>query len=74
MLFILIAYILLILAVAFYKRQSGNDVFFTAERNSSWAMVAFGMLGASLSGISFISVPGMAPSSGFTYIQLVLGF
>ena len=74
MLFILIAYILLILAVAFYKRQSGNDVFFTAERNSSWAMVAFGMLGASLSGISFISVPGMAPSSGFTYMQLVLGF
>lgn len=74
MLYILIAYILLILAVAFYKRQSGNDVFFTAERNSSWAMVAFGMLGASLSGISFISVPGMAPSSGFTYMQLVLGF
>lgn len=74
MLFILIAYILLILAVAFYKRQSGNDVFFTAERDSSWAMVAFGMLGASLSGISFISVPGMAPSSGFTYMQLVLGF
>lgn len=74
MLFILIAYILLILAVAFYKRQSGNDVFFTAEKNSSWAMVAFGMLGASLSGISFISVPGMAPSSGFTYMQLVLGF
>ena len=74
MIFILIAYILLILAVAFYKRQSGNNVFFTAERNSSWAMVAFGMLGASLSGISFISVPGMAPSSGFTYMQLVLGF
>lgn len=74
MLFILLAYILLILAVAFYKRQDGNDVFFTAKRNSSWAMVAFGMLGASLSGISFISVPGMAPSSGFTYMQLVLGF
>ena len=74
MLYILIAYILLILAVAFYKRQSGNDVFFTAERNSSWAMVAFGMLGASLSGISFISVPGMATSSSFTYMQLVLGF
>lgn len=74
MIFILIAYILLILAVAFYKRQSGNDVFFTAEKNSSWAMVAFGMLGASLSGISFISVPGMAPGSGFTYMQLVLGF
>lgn len=74
MIFILIAYILLILAVAFYKRQSGNDVFFTAEKNSSWAMVAFGMLGASLSGISFISVPGMATSSSFTYMQLVLGF
>ena len=74
MLFILIAYILLILAVTFYKRKRGNEAFFTAERNSSWVMVAFGMLGASLSGISFISVTGMAPSSGFTYMQLVLGF
>ena len=74
MLLILIAYILLILAVTFYKRKRGNEAFFTAERNSSWAMVAFGMLGASLSGISFISVPGMAPGSGFTYMQLVLGF
>lgn len=71
---ILVIYLSLILSVALYKRKRGNKAFFTAERNSSWAMVAFGMLGASLSGISFISVPGMAPSSGFTYMQLVLGF
>ena len=71
---ILVIYLSLILSVALYKRKRGNKAFFTAERNSSWAMVAFGMLGASLSGISFISVPGMATSSGFTYMQLVLGF
>ena len=71
---ILVIYLSLILSVALYKRKRGNKAFFTAEKNSSWAMVAFGMLGASLSGISFISVPGMAPSSGFTYMQLVLGF
>ena len=74
MLLILIAYTLLILAVTFYKQKRGNEAFFTAEKNVSWAMVAFGMLGASLSGISFISVPGMANSSSFTYMQLVLGF
>lgn len=71
---ILVIYLSLILSVALYKRKRGNKAFFTAERNSSWAMVAFGMLGASLSGISFISVPGMATSSSFTYMQLVLGF
>ena len=71
---ILVIYLSLILSVALYKRKRGNKAFFTAEKNSSWAMVAFGMLGASLSGISFISVPGMAPSSSFTYMQLVLGF
>ncbi len=74
MLFILIAYIVLILAVTLYKSKRGNDVFFNAQKNASWGMVAFGMLGASLSGISFISVPGMAMSSSFTYMQLVLGF
>ncbi len=71
---ILVIYLSLILGVALYKRRRGNKAFFTAEKNSSWTMVAFGMLGASLSGISFISVPGMAPSSSFTYMQLVLGF
>ena len=60
--------------MAFYKRKAGNEAFFVAERKSDWGMVAFGMLGASISGISFISVPGMEPSSGFSYMQLVLGF
>ena len=71
---ILLTYLLIILAVTLYKSKRSNEAFFSAEKNSSWGMVAFGMLGASLSGISFISVPGMAPSSGFTYMQLVLGF
>ena len=71
---ILVIYLSLILGVAFYKSKRSNEAFFSAEKNSSWGMVAFGMLGASLSGISFISVPGMAMSSGFSYMQLVLGF
>ena len=62
------------MAVTLYKSKRSNEAFFSAEKNSSWGMVAFGMLGASLSGISFISVPGMAMSSGFSYMQLVLGF
>ena len=62
------------MGVALYKSKRSNEAFFSAEKNSSWGMVAFGMLGASLSGISFISVPGMAMSSGFSYMQLVLGF
>lgn len=71
---ILVLYAAILLAVAFYKRNKGNDAFFVAGRKSSWTMVAIGMLGASISGISFISVPGMAPHSGLSYLQLVLGF
>ena len=71
---ILLIYLIIIMAVTLYKSKRSNEAFFSAEKNSSWGMVAFGMLGASLSGISFISVPGMAMSSGFSYMQLVLGF
>ena len=71
---ILVLYAAILLGVAFYKRNKGNEAFFVAGRKSSWTMVAIGMLGASISGISFISVPGMAPHSGLSYLQLVLGF
>ena len=55
-------------------REDGNDAFFRAERRSPWLMVAFGMVGASISGVTFVSVPGMVLSSGMTYLQLCLGF
>ena len=53
---------------------AGNDIFFRAERRSPWPLVAFGMIGASISGVTFVSVPGMVLTSGMTYMQLCLGF
>jgi Na+/proline symporter len=55
-------------------RKATNDTFFRGERRSPWPMVAFGMVGASISGVSFVSVPGMVLSSQMTYLQLCLGF
>lgn len=55
-------------------RRSDNDTFYRANRRSPWYMVAFGMVGASISGITFISVPGMAGVSDMTYLQTCLGF
>ena len=55
-------------------RRSDNDTFYRANRCSPWYMVAFGMVGASISGITFISVPGMVGVSDMTYLQTCLGF
>lgn len=55
-------------------KQNDNDTFFLGNRKSSWYMVAIAMIGASLSGVTFISVPGWVSSTGFTYMQMVLGF
>ena len=55
-------------------RRSDNDTFYRANRCSPWYMVAFGMVGASISGVTFISVPGMAGVSDMTYLQTCLGF
>lgn len=51
-----------------------NDSFFRGERKSPWAMVAFGMVGASVSGVTFVSVPGMVMRLDMTYLQTCLGF
>ena len=57
------------------RRQSDdNESFFRGRRSSPWGMVAFGMIGASISGVSLISVPGWVGSSGMTYLQMCLGF
>ena len=55
-------------------RGSDNDTFFRAGRRSPWLMVAFGMVGASISGVTFVSVPGMVLTGGMTYLQLCMGF
>ena len=56
------------------QRRADNQTFFRAERRSPWYMVAFGMVGASISGVTFVSVPGMILFSQMTYIQVCLGF
>ncbi|MBR4566431.1 MAG: sodium:solute symporter [Prevotella sp.] len=55
-------------------KRASNAAFFRGERRSPWWMVAFGMVGASISGVTFVSVPGMVLSSGMTYLQLCMGF
>lgn len=56
------------------RRSSGNDAFFRAGRKSPWPVVAYGMLGASLSGVTFMSVPGGVYYGAFTYMPLVFGY
>jgi SSS family transporter len=70
-----IGYFVLLLVVAYYtSKNSNNDSFFIGNRNSNWMLVAFGMIGTSLSGVTFVSVPGTVGSSGFAYFQVVIGY
>ena len=62
------AYFLLLLAVAWRtSRGADNESFFIGNRSSHWALVAFGMVGTSLSGVTFISVPGAVGATSWTY-------
>ncbi len=70
-----IGYFLLLLAVAYFtSKGSNNESFFIGNRNSNWMLVAFGMIGTSLSGVTFVSVPGAVATSKFYYFQVVLGY
>ena len=71
---IVLGYFALLLAVAWRTSRgaSGAD-FYIGSRRSHWGLVAFGMVGTSLSGVTFVSVPGFVGSHGFTYLQIVLG-
>jgi Na+/proline symporter len=70
-----IGYFLLLLAVAWFtSRNSNNDSFFIGNRSSNWMLVAFGMIGTSLSGVTFVSVPGTVGAAGFQYFQIVIGY
>ena len=71
---ILIYFLVLILISYLTGKENSNKVFFIANKESAWPLVAFGMVGASLSGVTFISVPGWIESSQFTYFQVVLGY
>jgi Na+/proline symporter len=70
-----IGYFLLLLVVAYYtSRNSNNESFFIGNRNSNWMLVAFGMIGTSLSGVTFVSVPGAVGRESFAYFQITLGY
>jgi Na+/proline symporter len=73
---ILIIYIAILLGVGYLTSRKGasNEAFFYGNHRSPWYLVAFGMIGASISGISVVSVPGMVVASGWTYLQTCLGF
>lgn len=59
---------------AFTSKNAGNDAYFLGNKKSPWYAVAFGMIGDSLSGVTFISLPGTVQSAQFSYMQLVLGY
>lgn len=70
-----IGYFVLLLIVAYLtSRNSNNDSFFIGNKSSNWMLVAFGMIGTSLSGVTFVSVPGGVGGGNFYYFQIVLGY
>ncbi len=68
-------YFLLLIGISYFTgKEDSNITFFTANKKSPWYVVAFGMIGASLSGVTFISVPGWVQSTQFSYMQIVFGY
>ncbi len=71
----LVSYFAFLMLIAqLTKGKSDNQTFFTGNKNSNWFLVAFGMIGASLSGVTFISIPGSVAGASFSYMQMVLGY
>ena len=74
-LLLIAAYFFVLMLISYFTGKNDNNTdFFKAGRQSPWYLVAFGMVGASLSGVTFISVPGWIDGSKFTYLQVVLGY
>jgi len=72
---ILIAYFALLLGVArVTSKGANNDSFFIGNKSSNWMLVAFGMVGTTLSGVTFVSVPGAVGVDGFGYAQILIGY
>jgi len=78
--FVLLYFVLLLFVAYYTSRNSNNDTFFIGNKNSNWMLVAFGMIGTSLSGVTFVSVPGAvgdfagANYKGFAYMQVAIGY
>jgi Na+/proline symporter len=72
---VILAYFALLLGVAWRtSRNATNDSFYIGNKSSNWRLVAFGMVGTTLSGVTFVSVPGAVGRDGFGYLQIVLGY
>ena len=72
---IIVLYFIVLLTISYFTgKNDSNASFFKAEKKSPWYVVAFGMIGASLSGVTFISVPGWVQASQFSYMQIVFGY
>ena len=72
---LLLGYFLVLILISYFTGKNDSNVdFFKAGKQSPWYLVAFGMIGASLSGVTFISVPGWVDTSQFSYFQVVLGY
>jgi Na+/proline symporter len=72
---LIVAYFSVLLFISYITGKSANNkTFFKADNSSPWYLVAFGMIGASLSGVTFISVPGWVESQSMSYMQMVLGY
>ena len=70
-----LGYIAVLFAVAWVSgRRADNAGFFSGNRRTPWYMAAFAMIGAAMSGVTFISVPGSVAVDGFSYMQMVAGF
>ena len=71
---ILFYFALLLLVAWITSRKASNFGFFLGNRKSPWYVVAIGMIGSSISGVTFVSVPGWVASTQFSYLQMVLGY
>ncbi len=72
---LILAYFFVLLGIAYYtSRNATNDDFFIGGRSSHWLLVAFGMIGTSLSGVTFVSIPGTIAAKHFTYFMVVVGY
>ena len=72
---VIVSYFILLYIISYFTgKNDSNDTFFLGNRKSPWFIIAYGMIGTTLSGITFISVPGWVESNQFSYMQMVFGF
>lgn len=71
----IIVYFVILFSISYISsRKADNESFFVGNRKSSWYVVAFAMIGSAISGVTFVSVPGMVATNNFAYLQMVIGF